>query len=90
MGEKRDIKVGIKAIRDHPKFNSVMYEYDICIVTLDRDVFADKNINDELEVALLPNGEDCDNISNKKPMEMNATGWGYFHGCKYLDHLILR
>ena len=66
-----------------------MYEYDICIVTLDRDVFADKNIKDELEVAMLPNGEDCDNINNKKSMEMNATGWGYFHGCKYLDHPIL-
>ena len=55
-----------------------MYNYDICVVTLDRDVLANENIKNHVDVALLPTGDDCD----VKSMLMNATGWGYFHGCK--------
>ena len=60
-----------------------MYDYDICVVTLDRDVLADKYIKNNVEIALLPIDKqpeaepDCD----VKSTPVNATGWGYFHGC---------
>ena len=83
LGENRDIKVKVKSLRDHPKFSSEMYNYDICVVTLTRDVLVDANIKNSLEVALLPTGEDCD----KRSMNVNATGWGYFHGCNFIKLL---
>jgi len=76
LGENRDIKVSIKSLRDHPKFSSKEYNYDLCIVTLTRDITKDTNIKDQTEIALLPVGGGCDKIS----LDVNATGWGYFTG----------
>ena len=86
LGENRDIKVSIKSLRDHPKFSSKEYNYDLCIVTLTRDITKDTNIKDQTEIALLPVGGDCD----KNSLDVNATGWGYFTGCIFfVEHNIL-
>ena len=77
VGENRDIRVAVKSLRDHPKFSSREYNYDLCVVTLTRDITKDANIKDQTEIALLPVGGDCD----KSSLDVNATGWGYFTGC---------
>ena len=79
LGGKRNIKVEVKEAKKHPQFSFKSMQYDICVATLDRDVMTDPRIKDYVEVVLLPNGQDCD---DDHKIHMDATGWGYFKGCK--------
>ena len=66
-------------------FNNVDFNYDFCVVTLSKDVTVDADIKGDVEIAKLPIKADCD---AKKDCIMEATGFGYFHGCKLKNFLI--
>ena len=68
-------------------FNNVDFNYDFCVVTLSKDVTVDADIKGDVEVAKLPDltKPDCDEQGD---CFMEATGFGYFHGCKLKNFLI--
>ena len=80
LGENLEFKVKITETKHHPKFETKSFHYDLCVVTLEKDVTIDEKIKDHVEVVLLPNArnwKDCD----AKSFDMDATGFGYWHGC---------
>ena len=71
-------------------FSNVNFNYDFCVVTLSKDVTLDADIKGDVELAKLPIKlpklpVDCD---KKSDCIMEATGFGYFHGCKFKNFLI--
>ena len=78
LGETGHYEVKIEIIKKHPKFDSLKFKYDFCVLTLKEDVMNNKQIKPNVQIARLPTGYDCDN----KTLAMDATGFGYFRGCK--------
>ena len=79
VGEEGKYNIQIEGATIHPKFSSTTFKYDICVVTLVEDVTTDDKIKQYVSIARLPNGRDCD---IRHGLQMDATGWGYYHGCK--------
>ena len=85
LGETGHYEVKIESIKKHPKFDSQKFKYDFCVLTLKEDVTNNKQIKPNVQIARLPtcdkkNAKECD--CDKKTLQMDATGFGYFRGCK--------
>ena len=84
LGETGDYEVKLKSIKKHPKFDSKLFQYDFCVLTLKEDVTNNIQIKPNVQIARLQTGDketghkDCD----KETLQMYATGFGYFKGCK--------
>ena len=78
LGEEGEHTVRVEKTESHPQFSSKTYKYDFCIATLQNDVLTDDTIKDDVVVAEIPDGLDCD----QEALNMEVTGRGYYHGCK--------
>ena len=87
LGETGDYEVKLKSIKKHPKFDSKLFQYDFCVLTLKEDVMNNKQIKPNVQIARLTPGDkkmivDCDEKTLPKENVADATGFGYFRGCK--------
>ena len=78
LGETGHYEVKIESIKKHPRFDSQTFKYDFCVLKLKEDVTNNIQLKPNVQIARLPTGYDCD----KKTLHMDATGFGYFRGCK--------
>ena len=95
LGETGDYEVKLKSIKRHPKFDSKKFKYDFCVLTLAEDVTINIHMKPNVQIARIPTGNprkpimsDCDKKAFPDEQNMDATGFGFYRGCKTFSKLL--